>query len=82
MSTQIDPICGMAVEETQGIHSRYNDTTYYFCSVDCHKKFEELLRETSEAFKGYAPKLNVNGPDQKTDETRKDWEISESGNLS
>lgn len=70
MPTHTDPICGMAVEETQGIHSRYKDTTYYFCSVECHRKFEELLRETSEAFKGSAS--NVSGPD----EVRKDWEIS------
>ena len=76
MSTHTDPICGMAVEETQGIHSRYKDTTYYFCSVQCHKKFEELLRETSETFKGSAPKSNVSGLDQKTDEEHKDWEIS------
>lgn len=76
MATQIDPICGMAVEETQGIHSRYKDATYYFCSVDCHKKFEELLRETSDAFKGSGAKSNVSGPDQKRDEEHKGWEIS------
>lgn len=76
MPTQTDPICGMAVEETQGIHARYKDTTYYFCSVDCHKKFEELLRETSEALKGARPESNVTGADQKTDEENKDWEIS------
>ena len=76
MATQIDPICGMEVEETQGIHFRYKDTTYYFCSVDCHKKFEELLRETSETFKGTPSKSNVIGPDQKTDAEQKDLEIS------
>ena len=76
MSTQTDPICGMAVEETGGIRAQYKDTVYYFCSEDCHRKFEELLRETSDAFKGSGPKSSVSGPDQKTDEARKDWEIS------
>lgn len=63
MSIQIDPICGMAVEDTDAVHAQYNDTIYYFCSEDCQRKFEELLRETSDTFKGSGSKSSVTGPD-------------------
>lgn len=76
MPTQTDPICGMSVEETAAIQTQYKDTIYYFCSEDCHKKFDELVRETSEAFKGLKSDSSLADPDQKTREVRKDWEIS------
>ena len=37
----IDPVCGMAVDpETAGETSRYEGTTYHFCSLACKSKFD------------------------------------------
>lgn len=34
-----DPICGMTVDERKSIKLQKDNTTYYFCSEDCKKKF-------------------------------------------
>ncbi len=37
-----DPVCGATVDEaTAPGKTGYAGTMYYFCSVDCQKKFEE-----------------------------------------
>ena len=42
MATQSDPICGMQVNERKAAaQSEYKGRTYYFCSQDCKRKFEE-----------------------------------------
>jgi YHS domain-containing protein len=37
-----DPVCGTYIPENQAIRYRRNNTTYYFCSEECKKKFQEL----------------------------------------
>ncbi len=38
---QIDPICGMQVDEnTAQYKSEYNGKTYYFCASGCKKAFD------------------------------------------
>jgi len=38
---QIDPICGMQVDEkTAQFKTEYKGNTYYFCSAGCKKTFE------------------------------------------
>jgi YHS domain-containing protein len=38
---QIDPICGMQVDEnTAKYKSEHNGKTYYFCSPGCKKTFD------------------------------------------
>jgi len=37
----VDPVCGMAVEETDAApSSEYDSRKYYFCSEACKKKFD------------------------------------------
>jgi Cu+-exporting ATPase len=41
-----DIVCGAAVDEaTAPAKTAYAGQTYYFCSVDCQKKFEERPAE-------------------------------------
>jgi len=41
MATQIDPVCGMEVDDQHSAGtSEYNNTTYYFCSQACKQKFD------------------------------------------
>jgi P-type Cu+ transporter len=36
-----DVVCGMEVHEQQAVARReYRDRTYYFCSLDCLRRFE------------------------------------------
>ena len=38
----IDPICGMAVEESKAAATyNYKGKTYYFCNIRCKEKFEK-----------------------------------------
>ncbi len=38
---EIDPVCGMQVDEKQSAgKAEYNNQTYYFCSADCKIKFQ------------------------------------------
>ena len=42
MAIQVDPVCGMKVEEEEAMsRSEYLDKTYYFCSIDCKHKFDQ-----------------------------------------
>jgi Cu+-exporting ATPase len=37
-----DPVCGMKLDEAKARHrTGYAGEMFYFCSVDCQKKFEE-----------------------------------------
>lgn len=42
MTSQRDPVCGMTVDPAQAAgQSTYGGETFYFCSTDCLKAFEE-----------------------------------------
>lgn len=42
MAKQLDPICGMPVEEERAAgRSEYEGRAYYFCSHGCREKFNE-----------------------------------------
>lgn len=42
MAKQIDPVCGMQVEEQEAAgKSRHEGRDYYFCSEGCKREFEE-----------------------------------------
>jgi len=42
MATQVDPVCGMQVEEqTAAGRSEHEGRTYYFCSAGCKEKFDQ-----------------------------------------
>jgi Cu+-exporting ATPase len=39
---QIDPVCGMQVDETSSVlKNMYQDQTYFFCAQGCREKFEK-----------------------------------------
>ncbi len=48
MQSQIDPVCGLEVDETsthESLKSKYKgtegeETTYFFCSADCKEEFD------------------------------------------
>jgi Cu+-exporting ATPase len=41
-STKRDPVCGMEVDEQSAAgRSQHQGQTYYFCSQDCKKKFDQ-----------------------------------------
>ena len=42
MAMATDPVCGMQVEESQApAQSQYEGQTYFFCSVECKRTFDE-----------------------------------------
>lgn len=42
MTKQIDPVCGMQIDEKQAAgKSQYEGQTYYFCSTSCKNKFDQ-----------------------------------------
>lgn len=42
MATQMDPVCGMQVNDQQAAEkSEYLGKTYYFCSEGCKHKFDQ-----------------------------------------
>ena len=42
MASQIDPVCGMQVNDQQAAQkSQYQGKTYYFCSESCKTKFDQ-----------------------------------------
>jgi Cu+-exporting ATPase len=46
MRRQIDPVCGMAVEEnSEAAHYLHHDKTYYFCALSCKYQFERSPEE-------------------------------------
>ncbi len=36
-----DPVCGMQVDEKNSQKSSHQGQTYYFCSSECKRKFEQ-----------------------------------------
>jgi YHS domain-containing protein len=39
---QRDPVCQMEIHERDAVgKAKHQDRTYYFCSTDCKRKFEE-----------------------------------------
>lgn len=38
-TSTLDPICGMAVDESSALHEERDGKTFYFCSDQCRKKF-------------------------------------------
>lgn len=42
MNAQIDPVCGMQVEEKEAAgQAQYQGRTYFFCSSGCKVKFDQ-----------------------------------------
>jgi Cu+-exporting ATPase len=42
MASQLDPVCGMQVNDQQAAQkSQYLGKTYYFCSEGCKNKFDQ-----------------------------------------
>jgi Cu+-exporting ATPase len=42
MATVKDPVCGMQVDDKTAKHqSNYQGKTYFFCSADCKRKFDQ-----------------------------------------
>lgn len=42
MATAIDPVCGMSVDpESAPATAEFQGSTYYFCSSDCQRTFEQ-----------------------------------------
>ncbi len=42
MAMQKDPVCGMNVDDQKSASkSQFQGTTYYFCSEECKRKFEQ-----------------------------------------
>jgi uncharacterized protein len=35
-----DPVCGLHIDRS-GFITSYNDQTYFFCSMECKKQFDE-----------------------------------------
>jgi YHS domain-containing protein len=49
-----DPVCGMDVEPNEAAgQSEYHGTTYYFCSNECKRKFDQrpeaFVKQTQKA---------------------------------
>jgi Cu+-exporting ATPase len=41
-TAQIDPVCGMEVQAADAAgRSVYEEQTYYFCSAECKREFDE-----------------------------------------
>lgn len=41
MAQQVDPVCGMQIEEEDAVgQAEHEGRTYYFCSSACQRKFE------------------------------------------
>jgi copper ion binding protein len=46
MRRQIDPVCGMEIEESsEAVHYWHHDKTYYFCALSCKNQFERSPEE-------------------------------------
>jgi Cu+-exporting ATPase len=45
----IDPVCGMTVDETKGLHSTRDGQTYYFCSQHCRQQFESRSKSAADS---------------------------------
>ena len=46
MATAVDPVCGMQVDPSLApAQSLYEGKSYYFCSVECKRTFDENPKE-------------------------------------
>ena len=46
MATVTDPVCGMTFDSSQAeAQTTYDGVSYFFCSQDCRKTFEENPKE-------------------------------------
>ncbi|MBU2540867.1 MAG: permease [Candidatus Omnitrophica bacterium] len=54
-----DPICGMTLNESSSLKLAHNDKTYYFCSVNCLKKFSQQNNINPQQLKGCLISPNV-----------------------
>lgn len=46
MAQVTDPVCGMTLDSSQAAaQTIYQDQTYYFCSEDCRRTFEQNPKE-------------------------------------
>src|SRR5437763_1356082 len=51
-----DPVCGMEVDpEAAADQSQYQGETYYFCSPDCHVRFNAHPEHFAHRFSGTPP---------------------------
>ncbi len=42
MAMQTDPVCSMQIDDQNASEkSQHQGTTYYFCSADCKRKFDQ-----------------------------------------
>ena len=41
MEMQKDPVCGMSIDSKGKQSSNYQGKTYYFCSADCKRAFDD-----------------------------------------
>jgi YHS domain-containing protein len=68
MSQVEDPVCGMMIDPAQAAgSSRWNGTTYYFCSTACKEKFdaepdEYLSGRNHKAMGSAEPRFTKSGP--------------------
>ena len=52
-SKEMDRVCGMWVEMKDArFTSRYNGTTYYFCSQGCKEQFDQDPEQYMKGFEG------------------------------
>ena len=58
-SQSTDPVCGMTVDPSaaraNGLHSRYQETDYYFCSRGCKLDFDDDPQKFFDP--GYVPSM-------------------------
>jgi len=51
-SFRTDPMCGMELDETKAVAQfRHKGEILFFCSLECNKRFCEMVGETSKTFK-------------------------------
>lgn len=55
-SMRTDPICGMELEPTEAVAQfPHKGVITYFCSLECSRKFCDMVEETSKALKSVSP---------------------------
>jgi YHS domain-containing protein len=41
-----DPVCGTYIPEHQAVKYRHGSETYYFCSEECKRKFQQIQKDS------------------------------------
>jgi Cu+-exporting ATPase len=50
MAMATDPVCGMQIDSSQApAQSQFQGQTYFFCSVECKKKFDANPKQFAKA---------------------------------